>query len=49
MQLFHSMDARMVSFDFKNRGMFRDTYSVLWGLKMLGFDPGRLSERPGIN
>ena len=41
------MDARMVSFDFKNRGMFRDTYSALWSLKMLGFDPGSLSECPG--
>ena len=49
MQLFHSMDARIMSFDFKNRVGLRETYSAFGRLKMLGFDPGSLSECPGIN
>ena len=45
MQLVCSNDAKIMSYDFKNRSGYRDTYSVLWSLKRLG--PGSLSEHPG--
>ncbi|CAI8614140.1 unnamed protein product [Vicia faba] len=41
------MDARMVSFNFKNRVGFRDTYSVFGRLKKLALDWFSLSECPG--
>ena len=42
-----SNDARMESYDFKNKDVYRDTYNALWGLIELAFDPGRLNEHPG--
>ena len=47
MQLFHSMDARMMSLDFKNRAGFRDTYSAFGRLKKLALDWFSLSEFSG--
>ena len=47
MQAIYSNDARMKIYDFMNRAGYRDTYSVLWSLKMLAFDPNRLYEHPG--
>ena len=38
MQLFHSMDARIVIFDFKNMADSLTTYSALGGLKTRGLD-----------
>ena len=38
MQLFHSMDARIVIFDFKNMADSWTTYSALGGLKTRGLD-----------
>ena len=42
MQLLWSNDARIMNYDFKNMGVYRDTYNALWGLNKLAFDPGRL-------
>ena len=47
MQAICSNDARMMNYDFKSRGVYRDTYSALWCLRMLAFDPNRLCEHPG--
>ena len=41
-----SNDARMKVYDFMNRAGYRDTYSALWCVRKLAFDPGRLSEHP---
>ena len=47
MQLVFIIDARMVSFDFKNRGDYRDTYSAFGCLEKLALDWFSLSECPG--
>ena len=49
MQLLCSNDARIMSYDFKNRGGYRDTYNVFGCLNKLALDLDSLSERPGIN
>ena len=43
----YSNDARMMIYGFKNRAGCRVTYSALWCVRKLAFDPGRLSEHPG--
>ena len=47
MQLICTNDARMESYDFKNRARYRDTYSACEGLRTPAFDPDRLCEHPG--
>ena len=47
MQAICSNDARMMNYDFKNRGVFRDTYSVLWCVRKLALDWFSFSEHPG--
>ena len=47
MQLVFIIDARMMSFDFKNRAGLRATYSAFGRLKMLALDPGSLCEWSG--
>ena len=45
--IIYSNDARVMIYEFKKEADYRDTYSVLWCLRMIAFDPGRLSEHPG--
>ena len=47
MPLVFVIDARIDQTEFKNRGMFRDTYSAFGRLKKLALDPGSLSECSG--
>ena len=47
MQAICSNDTRIMNYEFKNQGDFRDTYSALWYVRTLVLDPGRLSEHPG--
>ena len=47
MQVICSNDARMMNYDFKNMGVYRDTYNACGGLRMFAFDPDRLCEHPG--
>ena len=47
MQLFHSMDASMMGFDFNNKDGLRETYSAFGRLEMLALDPGSLCEWSG--
>ena len=47
MQLVFTNDARMKVYDSMNRAGYHDTYSALWCVRKLTFDPGRLSEHPG--
>ena len=44
-----SNDARMRIYGFKNRAWHRDTYRAFEGLRTRAFDPGRLTEHPGID
>ena len=47
MPIICSNDARMESYDFKNRARYRDTYSACEGVRKLSLDWFRFSERPG--
>ena len=47
MQLVCSNDVRIMSYNFKNRGGYRDTYSAFGGLNKLALDWFGLSECPG--
>ena len=45
--IIYSNDARVMIYEFKKEANYRGTYSSLWCLRMIAFDPGRLSVRPG--
>ena len=47
MQVIFIIDARMESYDFKNRAGFRDTYSAFGRMNKLALDWFGLSECPG--
>ena len=47
MQAICSNDARIMIYDSKNKAGCRDTYSVLWCVRKLAFDPNHLCEPPG--
>ena len=47
--IIYSNDARVMIYEFKKEADYRGTYNMLWCLRMIAFDPERLSEHLGID